>query len=83
MAAYFPVHAVSYESLMILWNSFSFQLHDYLIPWSRVILQKLKISQLVSKFPDFLMVNYCVYSSATVLYPEAYEFNPHHLALFL
>jgi hypothetical protein len=51
-----------------------------LIPWSRVLLEKLTVAQLVKKFPAFYGTRRSVHSSqqpATRPYPEPDEFTPH------
>jgi hypothetical protein len=57
-----------------------------LFPWSRVLLEKQKVAQLVNKFPVFFIEPggplSCSEQSATGPYPEPDESNPHPSTLF-
>jgi hypothetical protein len=55
-------------------------------PWSKVLLQKPIVAQLINKFQCFMEPEgslVCSQESSTGSHPEPDEFSPHHPTLFL
>jgi hypothetical protein len=60
--------------------------NNELTPWSRILLQKLTVAQLVEKFPAFMEPESslpCSQQPATDPYPEPDESSPQFSTLFL